>query len=186
MDTNALENDLLEGVAPRTMSQTDIDLSNARQQCRELSRMLLEHYEILQGAGDATFCHILAQEKVSHALSRLRQIIREFGVFLVFPIFRQEELEYRLMNPSSAIPHHPFGTLIDFDSHNMEPEELRYDNPPELAKVPLSDDRGWKIANAMSALSSDVKTVIEELPYRMSLARSPYRCEIQTYGFGSS
>jgi hypothetical protein len=182
MDTNALENDLLEGVAPKMMSQTDVDLSNARQQCRELSRMLMEQYEILQGAGDATFCQIMAQEKVSNALGGLRRIIRDFGVFLVFPIFRQEELKYRLKNPSSTIPQALLGTLIDFDSYHMEPEELRYDEPPDLAKVPLVEDRGWKLANAMSALSPEVVTVFEELPYRMSLARSPYRCEVQTYG----
>lgn len=161
----------------------DLALTKARARCRELSRQLLEAYDGLVETIDGSLSHLETEGQLENAQDGLRQILRDFGVYLSYPIFQHAEQDYRHRKPTTQIPLNSFGTLIEFDPTTYEPEELYYHGERNLEKVPLSEDRGWKLAVAMTALQPELVAVIEDMPFKMSIetGQSGYRCETQLY-----
>lgn len=161
----------------------DLALTKARARCRELSRQLLEAYDGLREAADGSLSHAEAEGHFDNALDGLKCTLSDFGVYLAFSVFHRAEQDYRQRNPTTQIPSNPFGTLIEFDETSYEPEELYYHGNPDLEKFPLSEDQGWKLAVAMTALPPELVVAIEDMPFKMSVrtGHSGYRCEAELY-----
>jgi hypothetical protein len=165
------------------MKESEPALTTARAQCREQSHQLLEAYDKLTKAMDGSLSHAEAEGQFDNALDGLKCTLSDFGVYLAFSVFHRAEQDYRQRNPTTQIPSDPFGTLIEFDANGYDPEELYYHGNPDLEKFPLSEDRGWKLAVAMTALPPELVVAIEDMPFKMSVrtGHSCYRCETELY-----
>lgn len=155
---------------------------------RALCWQMLEAHDKRLGLTTGTMQSIEAEGQYEHADDGVKQILCDYGVYLAFPICEEVEQDYRNRFPFTQIPNDAFGTLIEYEEDDLEPEE-RYEawrygtefREPEI--VPLKEYPDWAQAAELSRLQPEIATIIRRLPRLWSLRcrRSGYRCVLMMH-----